>query len=35
MRDYVDGFIKKIRESGKLQSIIKEYMTPAQINAAG
>lgn len=35
MRDYIDGFMKKIRDSGKLQSIIKEYMTPAQIKAAG
>lgn len=35
MRDYVDGFMKKIRDSGKLQSIIKEYMTPAQIKATG
>jgi ABC-type amino acid transport substrate-binding protein len=35
MRDYVDGFMKKLRDSGKLQSIIKEYMQPAQIKAAG
>jgi hypothetical protein len=35
MRDYVDGFMTKIRDSGKLQSIIKQYMTPDQIKAAG
>ncbi len=35
MRDYVDAFMKKLRDSGKLESVIKEYMTPAQIKAAG
>ena len=35
MRDYVDGFMKKLRDSGKLQSIIRQYMTPEQIKAAG
>ena len=35
MRDYVDAFMKKIRDSGKLDAIIKQYMTPEQIKAAG
>jgi polar amino acid transport system substrate-binding protein len=35
MRDYIDTFMKKLRDSGKLGTIIKEYMTPAQIKAAG
>ena len=35
MRDYVDGFMKKLRDSGKLESIIKQYMTPEQIKATG
>ena len=35
MRDYVDGFMKKLRDSEKLQSIIRQYMTPEQIKAAG
>jgi len=35
MRDYVDGFMKKLRDSGKLQAIIKQFMTADQIKAAG
>jgi polar amino acid transport system substrate-binding protein len=34
MRDYVDGFIKKIRDNGELDALIKRYMTADQIKAA-
>ena len=34
MRDYVDGFIAKMRSSGKLDALITQYMKPDQIKAA-
>jgi ABC-type amino acid transport substrate-binding protein len=34
MRDYVDGFVKKIRDNGELDALIKRYMTADQIKAA-
>jgi ABC-type amino acid transport substrate-binding protein len=34
MRAYVDGFMKKLRESGQLDAVIKQYMTADQIKAA-
>lgn len=33
MAAYVDGFMKTLRDFGKLQAVIKEYMTPAMIKA--
>jgi ABC-type amino acid transport substrate-binding protein len=33
MRDYVDGFIKKMRDSGQLAALVKQYMTADQIKA--
>jgi len=34
MRDYVDGFVAKMRSSGKLDALITQYMKPDQIKAA-
>ena len=34
MRDYVDGFVKRIRESGELEALVKRFMTADQIKAA-
>jgi hypothetical protein len=34
MRDYVDGFVAKMRSSGKLDALIAQYMKPDQIKAA-
>ena len=33
MRDYVDGFVAKMRSSGKLDALITQYMKPDQIKA--
>jgi ABC-type amino acid transport substrate-binding protein len=34
MREYIDGFLSKMRKSGKLETLITEYMKPDQIKAA-
>ncbi len=34
MREYVDGFVKKLRASGELAALIKRFMTAEQIKAA-
>ena len=33
MAAYVDGFVKKMRESGQLEALTKQYMTAEQIKA--
>jgi ABC-type amino acid transport substrate-binding protein len=34
MKDYMDGFTKKLRDSGELTELVKKYMTAEQIRAA-
>jgi len=34
MNDYVAGFTKKLRESGQLAALVKQFMTAEQIKAA-
>jgi ABC-type amino acid transport substrate-binding protein len=33
MAAYIDGFMKKLRDSGQLDALIKQFMTPDQIKA--
>ena len=33
MRDYIDGFVARMRSSGKLDALITQYMKPEQIKA--
>jgi polar amino acid transport system substrate-binding protein len=33
MRDYIDGFVAKIRSSGKLDALVTQFMRPDQIKA--
>jgi hypothetical protein len=34
LAEYVAGFTKKLRESGQLAELVKQFMTADQINAA-
>jgi ABC-type amino acid transport substrate-binding protein len=34
MRDYIDGFIAKMRDSGKLDALVTQFMKPDQIKAS-
>lgn len=34
MKDYMDGFTRKLRDSGELAELVKKYMTAEQIRAA-
>ena len=34
MRDYIDGFVAKMRSSGKLDALVTQFMKPDQIKAA-
>jgi hypothetical protein len=33
MGDYIQGFMKKMRDSGELAGLMKQYMTAEQIKA--